>query len=149
MKEAALLDYYVCGFCWAKEANFTPRQTSFTMAVLHMLLDNIRGEEDIDTPALHCPALYSFSNALQLLVLNFQQFLFPPSTIIKNFIIEVMQFGFKTYKLVVFITLQTVFMHSGKIDGEVSNNQFVLTKLNQMRAQPHQWFCKPIHYVYL
>ncbi|XP_054455356.1 ciliary-associated calcium-binding coiled-coil protein 1 [Anoplopoma fimbria] len=42
MKEAALLDYYVCGFWWAKEANFTPIQTSFTMAVLHMLLDNIR-----------------------------------------------------------------------------------------------------------
>ncbi|XP_075948937.1 ciliary-associated calcium-binding coiled-coil protein 1 [Anarhichas minor] len=42
MKEAALLDYYVCGFWWAKEANFTPNQTSFTMAVLHMLLDNIR-----------------------------------------------------------------------------------------------------------
>ncbi|XP_044034214.1 ciliary-associated calcium-binding coiled-coil protein 1 isoform X2 [Siniperca chuatsi] len=41
MKESALLDYYVCGFWWAKEANFTPIQTSFTMAVLHMLLDNI------------------------------------------------------------------------------------------------------------
>uniref|UniRef100_A0A3Q3VJF1 Uncharacterized protein n=1 Tax=Mola mola TaxID=94237 RepID=A0A3Q3VJF1_MOLML len=42
IKEAALLDLYVCGFWWAKEANFTPIQTSFTMAVLHMLLDNIR-----------------------------------------------------------------------------------------------------------
>lgn len=46
MKEAALLDYYVCGFWWAKEANFTPIQISFTMAVLHMLLNNIRGGED-------------------------------------------------------------------------------------------------------
>lgn len=46
MKEAALLDFYVCGFWWAKEANFTTTQTSFTMAVLHMLLDNIRGGED-------------------------------------------------------------------------------------------------------
>nr|XP_046233888.1 ciliary-associated calcium-binding coiled-coil protein 1 isoform X2 [Scatophagus argus] len=45
MKEAALLDYYVCGFWWAKEANFTPIQTSFTMAVLHMLLDNIREKQ--------------------------------------------------------------------------------------------------------
>ncbi|XP_070783688.1 ciliary-associated calcium-binding coiled-coil protein 1 [Enoplosus armatus] len=41
MRESALLDYYVCGFWWAKEANFTPVQTSFTMAVLHLLLDNI------------------------------------------------------------------------------------------------------------
>ncbi|XP_076615299.1 ciliary-associated calcium-binding coiled-coil protein 1 [Chaetodon auriga] len=45
MKEAALLDFYVCGFWWAKEANFTPVQTSFTMAVLHMLLGNIRDKQ--------------------------------------------------------------------------------------------------------
>lgn len=45
MKEAALLDYYVCGFWWAKEASFSPTQTSFTMAVLHLLLDNVRGTE--------------------------------------------------------------------------------------------------------
>lgn len=45
MREAALLDYYVCGFWWAKEASFSPTQTSFTMAVLHSLLDNIRGRE--------------------------------------------------------------------------------------------------------
>lgn len=45
MREAALLDYYVCGFWWAKEASFSPTQTSFTMAVLHSLLDNIRGGE--------------------------------------------------------------------------------------------------------
>ncbi|KAG7226584.1 hypothetical protein INR49_003741 [Caranx melampygus] len=45
MKEAALLDYYVCGFWWTKEAKFTPKQTSFTMAVLHMLLENIRGRQ--------------------------------------------------------------------------------------------------------
>ncbi|XP_049419785.1 ciliary-associated calcium-binding coiled-coil protein 1 [Epinephelus fuscoguttatus] len=45
MKEAALLDYYVCGFWWAKEANFTPVQISFTMALLHMLLDNIREKQ--------------------------------------------------------------------------------------------------------
>ncbi|XP_035524466.1 ciliary-associated calcium-binding coiled-coil protein 1 [Morone saxatilis] len=45
MKEAALLDYYVCGFWWAKEASFTPMQTSFTMAVLRMLLDNIRDKQ--------------------------------------------------------------------------------------------------------
>lgn len=45
MKEAALLDYYVCGFWWAKEASFSPTQTSFTLAVLHLLLDNVRGGE--------------------------------------------------------------------------------------------------------
>uniref|UniRef100_A0A667X963 Ciliary associated calcium binding coiled-coil 1 n=1 Tax=Myripristis murdjan TaxID=586833 RepID=A0A667X963_9TELE len=45
MKEAALLDYYVCGFWWAKEAGLTPTQTSFTMGVLHMLLDNIREKQ--------------------------------------------------------------------------------------------------------
>ncbi|XP_040923310.1 ciliary-associated calcium-binding coiled-coil protein 1 isoform X2 [Toxotes jaculatrix] len=46
MKEAALLDYYVCGFWWAKEASFSPTQTSFTMAVLHLLLNNI-GEKQM------------------------------------------------------------------------------------------------------
>ncbi|XP_075890916.1 ciliary-associated calcium-binding coiled-coil protein 1 isoform X2 [Nelusetta ayraudi] len=45
MKEAALLDYYVCGFWWAKEASFSPTQTSFTMAVLHLLLDNVREKQ--------------------------------------------------------------------------------------------------------
>ncbi|KAM7371300.1 hypothetical protein PAMP_010782 [Pampus punctatissimus] len=45
MKEAALLDYYVCGFWWAKEAKFKPTQISFTMAVLHMLLDNIQEKQ--------------------------------------------------------------------------------------------------------
>ncbi|XP_008284737.1 ciliary-associated calcium-binding coiled-coil protein 1 [Stegastes partitus] len=45
MKEAVLLDYYVCGWWWAKEASFTPAQASFTMAVLHILLDNIREKQ--------------------------------------------------------------------------------------------------------
>ncbi|TNN39842.1 hypothetical protein EYF80_049983 [Liparis tanakae] len=45
MKESILLDYYVQGFWWAKEADFTPTQTSFTMAVLHMLLGNIREKQ--------------------------------------------------------------------------------------------------------
>uniref|UniRef100_A0A3B4WH58 Uncharacterized protein n=1 Tax=Seriola lalandi dorsalis TaxID=1841481 RepID=A0A3B4WH58_SERLL len=42
MKEAALLDCYVCCFWWTKEAKFTPKQVAFTIAVLHMLLENIR-----------------------------------------------------------------------------------------------------------
>ncbi|XP_068610637.1 ciliary-associated calcium-binding coiled-coil protein 1 [Brachionichthys hirsutus] len=41
VKEAAMLDYYVCGFWWAKEAKFTSMQTSFIMAALHRLLNNI------------------------------------------------------------------------------------------------------------
>ncbi|XP_069578587.1 ciliary-associated calcium-binding coiled-coil protein 1 [Brachyistius frenatus] len=45
MKQAVLLDYFVCGFCWAQDADFTPTQTSFTMAVLHILLDNIREKQ--------------------------------------------------------------------------------------------------------
>ncbi|XP_072230007.1 ciliary-associated calcium-binding coiled-coil protein 1 [Leuresthes tenuis] len=45
MKEAVLLDYYTRGFWWVKEANFTPGQASFTMDVLHMLLDNIREKQ--------------------------------------------------------------------------------------------------------
>ncbi|XP_056285990.1 ciliary-associated calcium-binding coiled-coil protein 1 [Pseudoliparis swirei] len=45
MKEAVLLDYYVRGFWWAEEADFSPTQTSFTMAVLHMLLGNIREKQ--------------------------------------------------------------------------------------------------------
>ena len=44
MREAALLDYYVSGFWWAKEANFSSTQLSFTMAVLQMMLDNMRGK---------------------------------------------------------------------------------------------------------
>ncbi|XP_042363348.1 ciliary-associated calcium-binding coiled-coil protein 1 [Plectropomus leopardus] len=45
MKEAALLDYYVCALWWAKEAGFSPTQISFTMAVLHRLLENIREKQ--------------------------------------------------------------------------------------------------------
>lgn len=59
MREAALLDYNVCGFWWAKEASFTPAQTSFTMAVLHMLLENIRGEEDRQVYTVCVNSLYA------------------------------------------------------------------------------------------
>ncbi|XP_056222893.1 ciliary-associated calcium-binding coiled-coil protein 1 isoform X1 [Seriola aureovittata] len=45
MKEAALLDCYVCCFWWTKEAKFTPKQVAFTIAVLHMLLENIREKQ--------------------------------------------------------------------------------------------------------
>uniref|UniRef100_A0A3B1JU54 Ciliary associated calcium binding coiled-coil 1 n=1 Tax=Astyanax mexicanus TaxID=7994 RepID=A0A3B1JU54_ASTMX len=42
LKEAALLDYFVGGFWWAKEMNFTCQQSSFIMALLQLLLDNIK-----------------------------------------------------------------------------------------------------------
>lgn len=42
MKDAALLDYFVNGFCWAKEMKFTCQQISFIMALLQHLLDNIK-----------------------------------------------------------------------------------------------------------
>ncbi|XP_067101632.1 ciliary-associated calcium-binding coiled-coil protein 1 [Osmerus mordax] len=41
LKEVAMVDYYVCGFRWAKEMNFSCHQVSFVMAVLQLLLDNI------------------------------------------------------------------------------------------------------------
>ncbi|XP_028817580.1 ciliary-associated calcium-binding coiled-coil protein 1 isoform X2 [Denticeps clupeoides] len=40
-KEAALLDYYVSGFWWAKETNFTSEQISFIVTLLHTLLGNV------------------------------------------------------------------------------------------------------------
>lgn len=44
LKEAALLDYFVAGFWWAKEMTFTCQQISFIMALLQLLLDNIKGK---------------------------------------------------------------------------------------------------------
>lgn len=44
VKEAALLDYFVAGFWWAKEMTFTCQQISFIMALLQLLLDNIKGK---------------------------------------------------------------------------------------------------------
>ncbi|KAJ8365642.1 hypothetical protein SKAU_G00144730 [Synaphobranchus kaupii] len=45
VKEAALLDYFVSGFWWAKEMNFTCQQISCFMALLQLLLDNIREKQ--------------------------------------------------------------------------------------------------------
>ncbi|XP_036405021.1 ciliary-associated calcium-binding coiled-coil protein 1 [Megalops cyprinoides] len=45
LKEAALLDYFVSGFWWAKEMNFTCQQVSCFMALLQLLLDNIREKQ--------------------------------------------------------------------------------------------------------
>ncbi|XP_026770575.1 ciliary-associated calcium-binding coiled-coil protein 1 [Pangasianodon hypophthalmus] len=42
VKEASLLDYFVAGFWWAKEMTFTCQQISFIMALLQLLLDNIK-----------------------------------------------------------------------------------------------------------
>ncbi|KAL6474698.1 hypothetical protein MHYP_G00157380 [Metynnis hypsauchen] len=45
LKEAALLDYFVVGFWWAKEMNFTCQQISFILALLQLLLDNIKDKQ--------------------------------------------------------------------------------------------------------
>ncbi|XP_035258668.1 ciliary-associated calcium-binding coiled-coil protein 1 [Anguilla anguilla] len=45
LKEAALLDYFVSGFWWAKEMHFTCQQVSGFMALLQLLLDNIREKQ--------------------------------------------------------------------------------------------------------
>uniref|UniRef100_A0A673KT95 Ciliary associated calcium binding coiled-coil 1 n=1 Tax=Sinocyclocheilus rhinocerous TaxID=307959 RepID=A0A673KT95_9TELE len=45
VKEAALLEYFVNGFWWAKEMNFNSHQISFIMALLQQLLDNIKNKQ--------------------------------------------------------------------------------------------------------
>ncbi|XP_037661221.1 ciliary-associated calcium-binding coiled-coil protein 1 [Choloepus didactylus] len=42
LKEAILLDYYVSGFLWAREMEFSVIQYSKFMTLLHMLLHNLR-----------------------------------------------------------------------------------------------------------
>ncbi|XP_055085809.1 ciliary-associated calcium-binding coiled-coil protein 1 [Periophthalmus magnuspinnatus] len=66
MREAALLQYYLQGMCWAQDAHLSPLQTSFTMAVLDTLLHNVteKGMDFVDNVlefakalavACHCP----------------------------------------------------------------------------------------------
>uniref|UniRef100_A0A3B5PW52 Ciliary associated calcium binding coiled-coil 1 n=2 Tax=Xiphophorus TaxID=8082 RepID=A0A3B5PW52_XIPMA len=45
IREAVLLQYYLSGFWWAKDTKFSPTQISFTMAVLHVLLENLREKQ--------------------------------------------------------------------------------------------------------
>ncbi|KAF7705100.1 hypothetical protein HF521_020386 [Silurus meridionalis] len=45
VKEAFLLDYFVAGFWWAKEMALTCQQISFIMALLQLLLDNIKDKQ--------------------------------------------------------------------------------------------------------
>ncbi|XP_045074329.1 uncharacterized protein LOC121563787 isoform X5 [Coregonus clupeaformis] len=42
LKEASLLGYFVCGFWWARQMNYTCQQISFIMALQQLVLDNIR-----------------------------------------------------------------------------------------------------------
>ncbi|XP_029338686.1 ciliary-associated calcium-binding coiled-coil protein 1 isoform X2 [Mus caroli] len=42
LRDAILLDYYVSGFCWAKEMNFSIEQYSKFMTLLDMLLHNLQ-----------------------------------------------------------------------------------------------------------
>uniref|UniRef100_A0ABM5G0S9 Ciliary-associated calcium-binding coiled-coil protein 1 isoform X1 n=1 Tax=Pogona vitticeps TaxID=103695 RepID=A0ABM5G0S9_9SAUR len=41
LKEAAILDYYVSGFCWAKALEFTPVQLGGFLTLLNLLLENL------------------------------------------------------------------------------------------------------------
>ncbi|XP_045071099.1 LOW QUALITY PROTEIN: ciliary-associated calcium-binding coiled-coil protein 1 [Coregonus clupeaformis] len=45
LKEASLLDYFVCGFWWARQMNYTCQQISFIMALQQLVLDNIREKQ--------------------------------------------------------------------------------------------------------
>ncbi|XP_016518128.1 ciliary-associated calcium-binding coiled-coil protein 1 isoform X2 [Poecilia formosa] len=45
IREAVLLQHYLSAFWWAKDAKFSPTQISFTMAVLHILLENLREKQ--------------------------------------------------------------------------------------------------------
>ncbi|XP_066549443.1 ciliary-associated calcium-binding coiled-coil protein 1 isoform X2 [Amia ocellicauda] len=45
LKEASLLDFYVSGFWWAKEMNFTVQQISAFMTLQHMVLENIKDKQ--------------------------------------------------------------------------------------------------------
>ncbi|KAG9484943.1 hypothetical protein GDO78_008187 [Eleutherodactylus coqui] len=42
LKEAALVDYYVSGFCWGKDRNFNLQQLSGLMGLLHLLMENVQ-----------------------------------------------------------------------------------------------------------
>lgn len=46
LRDAILLDYYVSGFCWAKEMNFSIDQYSKFMTLLDMLLHNLQSKCD-------------------------------------------------------------------------------------------------------
>ncbi|KAJ0060427.1 hypothetical protein NL108_010203 [Boleophthalmus pectinirostris] len=67
MREAALLQYYLQGLCWAQDTHFSSLQTSFSMAVLDTLFHNIteKGMDFVDNVlefakalavACHCPS---------------------------------------------------------------------------------------------
>ncbi|XP_045074327.1 ciliary-associated calcium-binding coiled-coil protein 1-like isoform X3 [Coregonus clupeaformis] len=45
LKEASLLGYFVCGFWWARQMNYTCQQISFIMALQQLVLDNIREKQ--------------------------------------------------------------------------------------------------------
>ncbi|KAG8552504.1 hypothetical protein GDO81_004552 [Engystomops pustulosus] len=42
LKEAVLADYYVSGFCWGKDKNFTLEQLRGLMGLLHLLMENVQ-----------------------------------------------------------------------------------------------------------
>ena len=44
LKTAATVDYYVSGLWWAKQSAFNVEQLSSFFTVLHLLLENVKGE---------------------------------------------------------------------------------------------------------
>ncbi|XP_058649256.1 ciliary-associated calcium-binding coiled-coil protein 1 isoform X2 [Onychostoma macrolepis] len=61
VKEAALLEYFVNGFWWAKEMNFNSQQISFIMALLQQLLDNIKILATRQSPSTEAKASFLFT----------------------------------------------------------------------------------------
>nr|XP_020505987.1 uncharacterized protein cabcoco1 isoform X1 [Labrus bergylta] len=45
LKEASLLDFYICGFSWMKQMKFSERQMSFVVNLLHLMVSNIRDKQ--------------------------------------------------------------------------------------------------------
>lgn len=50
LKEAAILDYYVSGFWWAKASEFTPVQLGGFLTLLNMLLENLESRFSYTMP---------------------------------------------------------------------------------------------------
>ena len=44
LKDSACVDYYVAGFWWSKEQNFTTEQMSAFFTLIHTVLENIKGK---------------------------------------------------------------------------------------------------------
>lgn len=152
MKEAALLDYYGCGFWWAKEASFSPTQISFTMAVLHSLLDNVRGGEitnqEVFTGVTSCFQHHSFlsltlSNTRDLLLLSSAVVVSLHSEITQHILDETFPYFLNSFKCThicssncsapFWICCRKADASGGKLDGIFSGLNCCLLKVREKR----------------